>query len=414
VRSPLASLAALLGAFPRSYWLLIAGMFVNRLGAFVLPFLAIYLREREGFSTAEVARILTGWGVGCVVAGLVGGQLTDRWGRKATMLLSLCGGSALLLLLVRTHDALLFALLALVLGSVAELYRPAVAAAIADLTRPEQRAKAFSYLTWAYNLGFAISPVIAGWCASSLGFAWLFYGDAATMLLAALLLARYLPETRPDVRSQGAHPAFRSLDALRDPRFQPLLLAAFAIGLVMIQFASTLGPLLRADGIGLEAFGRISAVNGLLIVLVQPWLVPRLEQWGRYRVIPLAALLFCGGFALHALADHAWVHVAVISCWTLGEVAIFPLCNAVVSDLAPEHARGRYQGLYWMAWACANVAGPPLGLYLLDIHGELGWALLLASLGILAAAAHAEMARRIRVEQELLALRAEARAGERA
>ncbi|MBL8896878.1 MAG: MFS transporter, partial [Planctomycetes bacterium] len=50
-------LAALFGSFPRSFWLLIAGMFVNRLGAFVLPFLAIYLREHEGFGTAEVARI---------------------------------------------------------------------------------------------------------------------------------------------------------------------------------------------------------------------------------------------------------------------------------------------------------------------------------------------------------------------
>ena len=105
----------------------------------------------------------------------------------------------------------------------------------------------------------------------------------------------------------------------------------------------------------------VVSIIGLLIVLVQPWLVPRLELWGRYRVIPLAALLFCGGFALHAHADHALAHLAVIAVWTLGEVAIFPLCNAVVSELAPENARGRYQGLYWMAWACSNVAGPPLG-----------------------------------------------------
>ncbi|MBL8898964.1 MAG: MFS transporter, partial [Planctomycetes bacterium] len=388
----------LFGSFPRSFWLLIAGMFVNRLGAFVLPFLAIYLREHEGFGTAEVARILMGWGIGCVIAGVIGGQLTDRWGRKATMLLSLCGGAVVLLALVHTHDALLFAALALLLGSVAELYRPAVAATISDLTAPHQRAQAFAYLTWAYNLGFAISPVIAGWCAKHVGFAWLFYGDAATMLLAAAVLGLFLPETRPQLLSGDSRPAFRSLDALRDRRFQPLLLAAFAIGLVMIQFATSLGPLLRGDGIDLETFGRISAVNGLLIVLVQPWLVPRLEQWGRYRVIPLAALLFCGGFALHATADTAWMHVAVLASWTLGEVAIFPLCNAVVSELAPESARGRYQGLYWMAWACSNVVGPPVGLLLLAETGELGWALFLAALGFVAAFALLVMARRIRAE----------------
>jgi MFS family permease len=400
VNSPLASLAAVIGAFPRTYWLLIAGMFVNRLGAFVLPFLSIYLREHEGFETEEVAGILSAWGTGCVLSGVIGGQLTDRWGRKPTMLLSLCGGAAVLSALVHTHNAWLFTALAFVLGSVAELYRPAVAAAIADLTRPEQRAKAFGYLTWAYNLGFAISPVLAAWCATELGFAWLFYGDASTMVLAAVVLAIYLPETRPAIATRGGAPAFQTLEALLDRRFQPLLIAAFAIGLVMIQFATSLGPLMRADGIDLPTFGRIAALNGLLIVLVQPWLVPLLEQWGRYRVIPLAALLFCWGFALHAFADHALGHVAALACWTLGEVAIFPLCNAVVSDLAPESARGRYQGLYWMAWAAASVGGPPLGLYLLYVHGQLGWALALVALGLVACVALCVMARQIRAHRE--------------
>ncbi len=61
----------------------------------------------------------------------------------------------------------LLALLTFTQGLLTDLYRPAVSAAIADLVPPEERPRAYGYLYWAINLGFAIAAVVAGLIAAS-------------------------------------------------------------------------------------------------------------------------------------------------------------------------------------------------------------------------------------------------------
>lgn len=384
---------------PREFWLLIVGMFVNRLGAFVLPFLTLYLGEQHKLGARESGLVIAAWGVGAVISALIGGQLADRWGRKRTMLASLCGGAAVLLMFTQATGVVALALSALALGAVAEVYRPAVSAAITDLTEPEQRGRAFGYLIWSYNLGFAISPVLAGAIANQLGFKWLFYGDALTMLAAAIVIAVWVGETRPigAARSSEASdpPDGGFLVALRDRRLRPMLIAAVVMGMAIVQVVAAFGPLMRADGIDLARYGRIIALNGLGIALTQPWLVPRAERFGARRLLPTCALIFCGGFALHAFVDTPRAHMLAVAVWTIGEVVLFPLCNAFVANLAPERLRGRYQGLYAMAWASANVIGPPLGQELLARFGPSGWALLPMSCGVVAFVCLAIATRRV-------------------
>lgn len=54
-------------------------------------------------------------------------------------------------------------------------------------------------------------------------------------------------------------------------------------------------------------------------------------------------------------------YAAAIVVWTLAEIAILPTSSAVVADLAPADLRGRYQGLYSMAWGLASSLGPLVG-----------------------------------------------------
>lgn len=360
---------------PYAFWVLIFGMFVNRVGAFVLPYLALYLQKEQNLGATESGLIVGAWGVGAVIAALVGGQLADRWGRKRTMLLSLGGGAAVLAALSQASGFEALAALALALGAVAELYRPAVSAAVADLATPQLRSRAFSYLIWSYNLGFAVSPKIAGEIAEKLGFGWLFVGDAATMLAAAFVLAVWTAETRPAAaRTDQKDAGFA--EALRDRNLRPMLIAALMMGLAVVQIIAAFGPLMSADGIDLSTYGEILALNGLLVALTQPWVVPLSEKFGASRVVPLCALVFCGGLALHAFVDSALAHAAVVVVWTAGEVALFPLCNTLVANLAPTQLRGRYQGLYFVAWSIANVIGPPLGQELYARWGASGWSLL--------------------------------------
>ena len=70
---------------PRPFWVLFAGMLVNRVGGFVLVFLAIYLTEVRGLSAAQAGAVMSVYGLGAIAGGPLGGALSDRIGRRSTL-----------------------------------------------------------------------------------------------------------------------------------------------------------------------------------------------------------------------------------------------------------------------------------------------------------------------------------------
>jgi MFS family permease len=126
-------IARLVGELPRAYWIVWIGTLVNRLGGFVVSFLALYLTRRRGLSIPEAGAIVSLFGLGSMTAGPLGGVLADRIGRRATMLIGLFGGSASMLALGFAVRPSAIAVSALLLGLISDLYRPAVMAMVADL-----------------------------------------------------------------------------------------------------------------------------------------------------------------------------------------------------------------------------------------------------------------------------------------
>ncbi len=91
----LVSPSTLLRRLPPAVRLLIAGALVNRIGGFIVPYLAIVLRREFRLSPSEVGLLLTGYGAGSLVSVLVGGVVADRLGRRLAMMASLFGGGGL-------------------------------------------------------------------------------------------------------------------------------------------------------------------------------------------------------------------------------------------------------------------------------------------------------------------------------
>src|SRR3981189_1737827 len=86
-------------ALPRAFWALWVCQLVNRLGGFVQPFLVLYLTQDRHLSAATAGAVAAAVGAGSVVSQLVGGWLSDRSGRRRTMVLGFFGTAAALLLL---------------------------------------------------------------------------------------------------------------------------------------------------------------------------------------------------------------------------------------------------------------------------------------------------------------------------
>jgi MFS family permease len=359
---------------PRTFWFLWAGTLVNRLGGFVAPFLAIYLTNVRGLPVERAGLIVSLVGFGSVASGPVGGALADRLGRRRAMAISSAlGGSAMLALSV-ARSPLAIAAAAFALGGCADLYRPAVQAMIADVVPDADRQRAYGLLHWVVNVGFSVSIVVAGLVAGE-SFGLLFVGDAATTFLFGAIVWRFVPETRPAPAHAEVHAkAGGFLRPYRDRAFMAFVGASLLVGIVFMQGNVTLPVDMRAHGVSPALFGGLMAMNGVMIVLIQPFAGPFVQRFARGHVLAVSALLTGVGFGLFGLAGPGSpvipLYVLSIAIWTLGEIAMAPVGPAVVAQLAPPALRGSYQGAYQLTWGASSFLAPALGSLVMGRFGS--------------------------------------------
>jgi MFS family permease len=362
-------LHARVGGLPRAFWALWAGSFVNRLGTMVEPFLAFYLTGVRGFSLTATGAVLALFGLGSVFSQVLGGLLADRVGRRSTLTGGMLATAAAMLALGYVTATPVVIAVVFVLGLTIDLYRPAAQAVVADLVGPADRARAYGLIFWAVNLGFAAAMVLGG-TLSRAGFSWLFWVDAVTCAVFAVLVWRAVPETR--VRRADREPGGFG-DVLRDRVAVGSVLIAFGYAFVYLQAYSTLPLAMRHAGLPPQAYGLAMAVNGIGIVIVQPLMVAWLNRRDASRVLAAGMGVVGLGFGLTALAGSTPVFAATVLVWTLGEVLFAAVSTAIIADLAPPHLRGRYGGLYGTAFSVAALLGPLAGSWLLGHGTWLPW-----------------------------------------
>jgi len=356
---------------PRPFWVLFAGTLVNRVGGFVLVFLAIYLTEVRGLTPAQAGAIISAYGLGAIGGGPLGGALADRIGRRPTLVASLIAGGASMLVLGLVTGTATIAVAAATTGLLYEMYRPVVSATVADVVGTDDRPRAYGLIYWAVNLGASVAPLLGGLLAAR-SYRALFVADAATTAMFGVILWVALPETRPEAPAHGdaARGAVRAI--LSDRVFLAVCLLTLAFCTVFFQSFVGLPIDVRAHGISASAFGALIALNGLLIVLLQPFAGELVRDRSRPSVLAVASLLLGVGFGMNAWIGSMPGYAASIAVWTLGEILFAPAATSYVADLAPPHLRGRYQGAFAMAFTGAFAAAPAVGGYVIA-HAGARW-----------------------------------------
>jgi MFS family permease len=259
---------------------------------------------------------------------------------------------------------------------------------VADIISPAERPRAFGLLFWAVNLGWAFSMVLGGTLARE-GFQLLFWIDAATCAGFGLLVWRAVPETR--VRGGGRDDGPGGfVRVLRDRVMVGYATVMLCYTFVLMQGMTTMPLAMKEAGLGPQDYGIAIAANGVLIIIVQPLVNAWLSRRDHSLVMVAGFALVGAGYGLTALASSLPGFTATILVWTLGEITAASVLQAVVADLAPPHLRGRYSGLYGMAWSGGFLLAPLGGTQLLGAGGPaLLW---LSCTGLALAAAAGQLA----------------------
>jgi predicted MFS family arabinose efflux permease len=267
-----AGVFATVRATPASVRYLLAGVLVNQMGAFMLTFLVLYLTT-HGFSAGRAGIALAAYSGGAVSGALLGGEMTHRFGPRATIVGAMSASALFVALVPWLAEPARFGplLVAVVLAGLAtQSYRPAAAVMLSDLMPEEHRVMAFSMFRVALNIGAALGPLIA---AGLILVDWnlLFWFDALTALAYAVLAFTLLPDApAPDEEEKPAgdeRPAYLVL--AHDGRYLVFLASVLFGTLIYVQYAVALPLMIKAAGHPEALYSAVLATSSVALVLCE-------------------------------------------------------------------------------------------------------------------------------------------------
>ena len=358
--------------YPRTFWTLVVITFIDRVGgAMLYPFFALYLTRKFGVGMTQVGVLFAVFSLSGFISSTMGGALTDRLGRKGIVIFGLIASSfsAVAMGLVNSFDA--FFVLALTVGILSDVAGPAHNAMVADLLPEEKRAQGYGIIRVAFNLSVTIGPVIGGLLATRSYLA-LFIADAVISLITAILVWRYLPETRPAPAAGATQESMAGtfggyFRVLRDLPFLLFMGACILMTLVYMNMNTTLGVFLRdAHGILESGYGYILSLNAAMVVLFQFGITRRIEKRPPLLMMAFGTALYAIGFAMYGFVSTYILFLLAMVVITVGEMIVAPVGQALVAKFAPEAMRGRYMAVFGYSWGISFAIGPYLAGLVLD------------------------------------------------
>lgn len=326
------------------------------------------------------------------------GSISDRYGRKPVLLVGLSvftmvyGGMALgidVALRGYLSSGVVVVLLILARSLVGAFYAavpPAVAAAIADNTRPQERASNMAKMGTANALGMVAGPAAAGWLATQdLGIA--LYCAAVLPAMALLVIWLGFPHSRTQSTAVSGSPPRGAGIALLDPRLRQASLTAF-IAMTSVAIAQVLVGFFAIDRLGLseEAGARVAGLAltavGVALIVSQQF-VMRFKQITLTRWIGWGALIAGLGFSSVLLVNSSAALLTSYAVAAFGMGFIFPNFQAMAANAVQPHEQGAAAGTLSAAQGLGMVLGPLAGTLLYHVAPALPYLLVGMALMVL-------------------------------
>ena len=266
------------------------------------------------------------------------GHMSDRIGRKPVIMLGLAGYALSFVLNGLAQSVAMLFIARTLAGILSSATLPTTMAVVADITRPEERARRMGLLGAAMGLGMIFGPGIGGFlrAASNLHFPFFFAAGLALINLAFVFAM--LPETRKEGGPARPHQVLGNFQGALAGHLRPLYLTTFVLTFATAGLETTFAYLL-ADRLHLATaelqMAEVFVAMGLITVLVQGGLIgPLTRRFGEERVMQAGLLASAGGFAA-IIATHSLTGAIVYAgIYGVGTALVRPSVTALISRRA--------------------------------------------------------------------------------
>jgi DHA1 family tetracycline resistance protein-like MFS transporter len=351
----------------RSVFVIIFVVGLDAIGiGLIFPILPGLLKELTG--SAEISTIyglvLAAYAAMQFVFSPILGLISDRFGRRPVLILSLAGAAIDYLIMALTPSLAVLVIGRLIAG-VTSASMAVASAYIADVTAEKDRAQRFGWMSATFGIGFIIGPVLGGFASG-----WFLRApfliaaglNALNLVLALAVLkeSRTSSKGRLDLKSLNPFAPLRW--AFSFPALAPLL-AMFLIFAINGNIPGTIWVLYGTEKFGWDqlTLGASLAVFGLCYALSQAFLTGPITRWlGERGTIIFGVVSDTVAFVGLGLATAGWVPFALAPFFAMGGVGL-PALRSLMSAQAGEDRQGELQGILASASSLTSIAGPLIG-----------------------------------------------------
>jgi DHA1 family tetracycline resistance protein-like MFS transporter len=342
-------------------------VFVDLVGfGLVIPLLPFYA-VRFGASPQQVTLLLAIYSLMQLFTAPLWGRLSDRVGRRPVLIVSMAA-SVLAYLWIGNASALWMLFAARALAGACAGNIAAAQAYIADITKPEERAKGMGVIGAAFGLGFIIGPALGGLLAGNDPAtadvetpAWVAAGLSFVALCGVvLLLPESLPADQRGVRGPRRSRLSAILDVLCRPVLSRLILIFFLVILAFAGMESTFALwAMEQFGWGPGQVGYVFAYVGVLSAILQGGLIGWLtRRFGEERLLLCGLALIGMGLLVMTVAHGVPVLAFAMSALALGMGLTQPSLNSLISRRAGRDEQGEVLGVSQSVSSLSRVLGP--------------------------------------------------------
>jgi MFS transporter, DHA1 family, tetracycline resistance protein len=334
----------------------------------IIPVLPELIRTMVHGTMSDAARyggwLLFAYAIMQFVFSPVFGNLSDKYGRRPILLISLFGFGIDYLFLAFAPTIFWLFIGRLIAGITGASFTTATAY-IADISTPEKRAQNFGMLGAAFGLGFIIGPALGG-LLSHWGLRAPFIAAAVLTLLNWLYGYFILPESlsmenRREFEWKRANPVSSLMKLNHYPAVSGLIISFFLLYIAAHAVQSTWAYY------GLEKFswseaqvGYSLAVVGVMVAFVQGVLIRKvIPKLGQPKSVLIGFLLYASGMILFAFATKGWMMYSFTIVYCLGGIS-GPALQGYISGHIPPNEQGELQGALTSLISVTTIFGPLL------------------------------------------------------